>query len=49
MVITAIKELNGCRWTGSSEQAITKLQKKKNEIDSSKSSRYINAALRNGV
>ena len=49
MVITAIKELDDSRRTGSSKQAITKYINENNEIDPSKSNQYINAALRNGV
>ena len=49
MVITAIKELDDSRKTGSSKQAITKYIKENNEIDPSKASQCINAALRDGV
>jgi histone H1/5 len=49
MIITAIKELNSPKRIGSTKQAIAKYVVSNNDIDSTKSNQYINAALRAGV
>ena len=49
MITTAIKELNGPKRKGSSKQSIAKYIISNNDIDSTKSTQYINAALRAGV